>query len=303
MVQNRSAARKRALPRSLFWSINFNEHSFFYVAVRPGHHPGTDFVYKMTALPRGIVLIINNKIFADNTEHGRQAPRHGSEEDVHQVKEMFSALGFEVHISQNRTKKEMLNEVDFFAYGKDHSDYDCFVLWLMSHGRSGEVFGSDGVPLPIQTIKDMLSNASCATLRGKPKLLFVQACRGDKEDEGVNLVTNACGSPSVQMPSPSPDSPIDQTKSPSPERMAGQTDFLTAYSTVEGYVSYRFPNLGSNFVRVLVKVFREHVAHDHLVNLLTKVIKRVSDKESTENARKFKQAPQFETTLVKELWF
>ena len=257
----------------------------------------------MTALPRGIALIINNELFADNTEHGKQTPRQGSEEDVRQVKEMFSALGFEVHIRENRTKTEMLNEVDFFAYEKDHSDYDCFVLWLMSHGRSGEVFGSDGVPLPIQTIKDMLSNASCATLRGKPKLLFVQACRGDKEDEGVNLVTNACGSPSVQMPSPCPDSPIDQSKSPSPERMVWQTDFLTAYSTVEGYVSYRFPNLGSNFVRAIGKVFREHVAHDHLVSLLTKVIKRVSDMESIENARKFKQAPQFETTLVKELWF
>ena len=285
-------------------SINFNEHSFFYVAVRPGNHPGTDLVYKMTALPRGIALIINNKLFVDNPVHGRQTPRHGAEEDVRQVKELFSALGFEVHIRENRAKKEMLNEVKFFAYEKDHSDYDCFVLWLMSHGRSGEVFGSDGVPLPIQTIKDMLSNASCATLRGKPKLLFVQACRGDKEDEGFNVLTKACGLPSVQMSSPCPDKPrIHQKKSASSERTAGQTDFLTAYSTVEGYVSYRFPNLGSNFVRALVNVFREHVAHDHLVNLLTKVIKRVSDMESVENARKFKQAPQIETTLAKDLWF
>ena len=270
-----------------------------YVAVRPGNHPGTESVYKMTALPRGIALIINNKLFVDNPEHGRQPPRHGSEEDVRQVKEMFSALGFEVHIRENRTKTEMLNEVDFFAYEKDHSDYDCFVLWLMSHGRSGEVFGSDGFPLPIQAIKDMLSNASCATLRGKPKLLFVQACRGDKEDEGVNVVTNACGSPSVQMPFPCPDSPIDPTKSPSSERIAGQTDFLTAYSTVEGYVSYRYPGIGSNFVRAVVSVFQEYVAHDHLVNLLTKVIKKVSEMELAE----FKQVPQFETTLVKELWF
>ena len=270
-----------------------------YVAVRPGNHPGTESVYKMTALPRGIALIINNKLFVDNPEHGRQPPRHGSEEDVRQVKEMFSALGFEVHIRENRTKTEMLNEVDFFAYEKDHSDYDCFVLWLMSHGRSGEVFGSDGFPLPIETIKDMLSNASCATLRGKPKLLFVQACRGDKEDEGVNVVTNACGSPSVQMPFPCPDSPIDPTKSPSSERIAGQTDFLIAYSTVEGYVSYRYPGIGSNFVRAVVSVFQEYVAHDHLVNLLTKVIKKVSEMELAE----VKQVPQFETTLVKELWF
>ena len=270
-----------------------------YVAVRPGNHPGTESVYKMTALPRGIALIINNKLFVDNPVHGRQTPRHGAEEDVRQVKELFSALGFEVHIRENRAKKEMLNEVKFFAYEKDHSDYDCFVLWLMSHGRSGEVFGSDGFPLPIETIKDMLSNASCATLRGKPKLLFVQACRGDKEDEGVNVVTNACGSPSVQMPFPCPDSPIDPTKSPSSERIAGQTDFLIAYSTVEGYVSYRYPGIGSNFVRAVVSVFQEYVAHDHLVNLLTKVIKKVSEMELAE----VKQVPQFETTLVKELWF
>ena len=89
-----------------------------YVAVRPGNHPGTESVYKMTALPRGIALIINNKLFVDNPEHGRQPPRHGSEEDVHQLKELFGALEFEVHISENRTKREMLNEVDFFAYEK-----------------------------------------------------------------------------------------------------------------------------------------------------------------------------------------
>ena len=274
----------------------------FYVAVRPGNHPGTDLVYKMTALPRGIALIINNKLFADNPVHGRLTPRHGSEEDVRQVKELFETLGFEVHIRENRTKKEMLDEVDIFSYERVlNSDRDCFVLWLMSHGRSGEVFGSDGFPLPIQTIKDMLSNASCPALRGKPKLLFVQACRGNEEDEGV--LTNSCGLSAVQRPSGHIDSPSNPTVSPSSERIAGQTDFLTAYSTVEGYVSYRFPGIGSNFVRAVVNVFREYAAQNHLVTLLTKVIKRVSDMESDDGARKFKQAPQFETTLVKELWF
>ena len=272
-----------------------------YVALRPGHHPGTDFIYKMTAIPRGITLIINNKLFTDNPIHGRLSPRHGSEEDVRQVKELFAALGFEVRISENRTKKEMLDEVDFFAYKRVLPDHDCFVLWLMSHGRSGEVFGSDGYPLLIQTIKDKLSNCSCAALRGKPKVLFVQACRGDEEDEGVLINSRAL--PAVERPSVHIDSPSDQTISPSLERIAGQTDFLTAYSTVEGYVSYRFPAIGSNFVRALVDVFREQVAYDHLVNLLTKVIQRVSKLELVENARKYKQAPQFETTLIKQLWF
>ena len=257
----------------------------------------------MTALPRGIALIINNVLFADNPVHGKQSPRHGSGEDVHQVQALFGALGFKVHIKENRTKKEMLDDVDFFAYAQDHRDYDCFVLWLMSHGRSGEVFGSDGFPLLIQTIQEMLSNANCAALRGKPKLLFVQACRGNKEDEGVEVLSHICSSPSVPTPSCYVDSPVDQTKCHSPEKIAGNIDFLTAYSTVEGYVSYRYA-LGSSFVRSLVKVFREHAARDHLVSLLTKVNKRVSDMEwPAKHDSKLKQAPQFETTLVKELWF
>ena len=268
-----------------------------YVAVRPGHHPGTDFVYKMTARPRGIALIINNMVFPGYPNK----TRHGSEKDVHQLEELFDALGFKVKLKENYTKQKMLDKIHSFAHKRVLPDHDCFVLWLMSHGRCGEVFGSDYVPLPIKEIKDVLSNASCEALRGKPKLLFVQACRGGKEDEGV--LTNSCGLPAVQRPSVQTDSPDDQTISPSSERIAGQTDFLTAYSTVEGYVSYRFPGIGSNFVRALVNVFREHVAYDHLVNLLTKVIKRVSEMESATKAGKYKQTPQFETTLVKELWF
>ena len=272
-----------------------------YAAVRPGHHPGTDVVYKMTALPRGIALIINNKLFAENHEHGTQSPRQGSEKDVRQVQELFADLGFEVHIRQDRTKKEMLDEIDFFAYKRVLPDHDCFVLWLMSHGRSGEVFGSDGFPLPIQTIKDMLSNASCEALRGKPKLLFVQACRGDQEDEGV--LTNTCRSPAVQRPSVCVDSPSDETKSRSLERIAGQTDFLAYYATVEGYVSYRNSIKGSYFVRALVEVFREHAAHFDLERLLPKVTKSVSDMDPRGPDRQYKQAPQSESTLVKELWF
>ena len=264
----------------------------------------------MTALPRGMTLIINNELFAHHDLFGQQSPRHGSGEDVRQVEELFDALGFEVHIRQNRMKKEMMDEIYQFAYERVIPAHDCFVLWLMSHGRSEEVFGSDGHPLAIQSIKDILSNAKCEPLRGKPKLLFIQACRGDQEDQGVDVLTNltnTCASPSPRLPLPSacPDSPTEQTETPTLEKkiIAGQRDFLTAYSTVDGYVSYRFPDIGSHFVRALVDVFREHVARDHLVNLLIEVNKRVGEMESVDKGRKFKQAPQFETTLVKQLWF
>ena len=134
----------------------------------------------MTARPRGITLIINNKLFAKHPVYGKQSTRLGSEEDVREVSALFDALGFNVHTEEDCGRLELLKELDSVAC-QDHSGYDCFVLWLMSHGKSGEVFCSDGDTLPIKTAQDMISD--CKTLRGKPKFFFIQACRGDEKDK------------------------------------------------------------------------------------------------------------------------
>ena len=262
----------------------------------------------MTARPRGITLIINNKLFQGHPEHDKQSTRHGSEEDVRQVKALFDALGFEVQTKENLTRLQLLNALDFVAC-QDHSGYDCFVLWLMSHGKSGEVYCTDSVTLPIQTARDMLCNANCATLRGKPKLLFVQACRGKREDEGVTILTNSCSLSDAQRSSYL-DSPTDPKQIPA-LKVPEQADFLTAYSTVDEYVSYRLPDLGSAYVRALVKVFQERVAYDHLLEILTKASQRVSEMEHVEMKlqncehviKRYIQVPQIESTLLKFLWF
>ena len=90
-----------------------------------------------------------------------------------------------------------------------------------------------------------------------------------------------------------------------------QADFLTAYSTVDEYVSYRLPDLGSAYVRALVKVFQERVAYDHLLEILTKASQRVSEMEHVEMKlqncehviKRYIQVPQIESTLLKFLWF
>ena len=275
---------------------------FFYLsceAVRPGHQPGTDDDYNMTARPRGITLVINNASFTRHPEHGQQSPRHGSEEDVRQVEELFSALGFDVKKRQNRSKQQLLNDLDSFLYRQDLSGCDCFVLWLMSHGKSGEVFCSDGNTLPIQTLHDMFS--SCDKLSGKPKLFFIQACRGDGEDEGVA----ACSDLSPNHV----DSPFDSVENPA-SREPTHADFLYAFSTVDQYVSYRDKNLGSHYVRGLVEAFRERAVCDHLLDILTVVNKKVSNMEvkrpSGENKDKIKickQMPEVKHTLRKKVRF
>jgi len=60
---------------------------------------------------------------------------------------------------------------------RDHSQSDAFILFIMTHGENGFVFGNDGEKVSIDDeIAGILGE--CPTLRNKPKLLFFQACRG-----------------------------------------------------------------------------------------------------------------------------
>ena len=257
----------------------------------PGFHPGTDTDYNMTAIPRGITLIVNNKIFAGKADK----TRHGSQEDVRQIEALFAALGFEVRKRENLSRLHLLDELDDVAC-QDHRAYDCFVLWLMSHGRSGEVLCSDGDTIPVQTLHDMMSE--CDTLSGKPKLFFIQACRGDKEDQGVSVACDTGHSSNKEFSPDQVDSPIDAGKKPSP-RVPKHADFLYAFSTVDEYVSYRDEALGGYYVRGVVEELRERAVHDHLLDILTVVNQKVSENE----IKRSKQMPEVNHTLRKKVRF
>ena len=256
------------------------------------------------ARPRGITLIINNASYARHPERGKQSPRHGSEKDVRQVEELFIALGFEVQRRQNLPRKKVLNELADVAR-QNHSAYDCFVLWLMSHGRSGEVFCYDGNTVPIQTLHDMFSE--CETLSGKPKLFFIQACRGIEEDVGVKVSLD-CVISSPNQANRSYEStkvdPVIQLRIPT------HSDFLYAFSTVDEYVSYRNSEEGSHYVRCFVEAFRKHVAHEHILDILTVVNHEVSkidtQRPSSTNINRTKickQMPEVRHTLRKKVRF
>ena len=74
----------------------------------------------------------------------------------------------------------------------------------------------------------------CPSLANKPKIFLVQACRGSQKGE---------------FPGPNADNILsDSTLSRS--RLPKESDFLLAYSSVPGYVSFRMPDSGSFFIQV-----------------------------------------------------
>ena len=54
-----------------------------------------------------------------------------------------------------------------------------FAFVIMSHGRQGDVFlDCNSQPVPLINIQDLLSPRNFPAMKGKPKLLIVQACSG-----------------------------------------------------------------------------------------------------------------------------
>lgn len=219
----------------------------------------------MKSSPKGIALIFHMDTFV-----GVWKPRDGSQEDVRLLEALFRDLDLEVQVEYNLERQQLKEKLKSVTC-QDHSSYDWFVMVVMSHGQSGGVVCSDGEEITVHELRDMISE--CETLRGKPKLIFVVACRGKLEEEGI----------SIEAPK--------------------HADFKIVFSTVDGYVSYRASGGGSIVVPCFDKVFRKYVASKDLDGILKEFIREVSSIEVNRESKTCTQVPEVIDTFSRYLYF
>ena len=68
--------------------------------------------------------------------------------------------------------------IDAGTGGSVHEDLSTFVLVVMSHGARGSVIGSDDHHIDIIEMIELLSPANFPAMRGKPKIVIINACAG-----------------------------------------------------------------------------------------------------------------------------
>ncbi|XP_023197286.1 caspase-7 isoform X1 [Xiphophorus maculatus] len=247
------------------------------------------FQYKMSYRRVGKCIIINNKNFDENT--GMNV-RNGTDRDAGELFKCFRSLGFEVVVYNDQTCEKMEHLLTQ-ASEEDHSDSSCFACILLSHGEEGMIYGTDAA-MPIKTITSLFRGDRCKSLVGKPKLFFIQACRGSEFDEGV------------QTDSGPPNDTLETDANPR-HKIPVEADFLFAYSTVPGYYSWRNPGRGSWFVQALCSVLSEFGKQLEIMQILTRVNYMVATHfESWSEDPRFsekKQIPCVVSMLTKELYF
>ena len=177
-----------------------------------------------------VLSLFHSLLLCDNSSSLFFPPCHSDA-----LKKKFQWLGFHpVDILKDKTVQEMEKHLEDLS---KRVTGDCFVCCVLSHGNETGVNGSDDKILSIGDILSPFSGDRCQALAGKPKVFFIQACRGLAMQDKVQ----ADG-----------DNSLDRIIS-----IPIYADFLLSMSTFEGFVSCRDPEQGTWFIQSLCRQLAE----------------------------------------------
>ncbi|XP_031843392.1 caspase-1-like isoform X2 [Nomia melanderi] len=236
--------------------------------------------YHMKHKRRGVALIFNHINFK------KMASRKGSIKDSKDLTQTLNRLGFEIREYVDPTVQTISSILKVTA-AEDHTDADCLVVVTMSHGESGLLYSADNV-YPVDMLWAHFTGDRCSTLVGKPKLFFIQACRGSKLENGVQVMHETDGASSYTIPT--------------------HADIMVAYSTFDGFYSWRNPDAGSWFIQALCEELNENGRTRDLLTIMTFVNRRVAIQYQSfvpndQHFHQKKQIPSIVSMLTRLVYF
>ncbi|XP_066506047.1 caspase-3b [Hoplias malabaricus] len=239
-----------------------------------------EYRYRMDFPNMGKCIIINNKNFHRSTG---MSERNGTDVDAGNVLKTFQKLGFKTTLKNDQTVAQM-EAILTSASKEDHSQSAMFVCVMLSHGDDGVIFGTDA-SMELKDLTKLFQGNKCPSLAGKPKLFFIQACRGAELDPGIE--TDSGGGDKYKIPI--------------------EADFLYAYSTAPGYYSWRNTVNGSWFISSLCEMLDKYSTELEIMQIMTRVNRKVAlEFESSSSLPGFnamKQIPCIQSLLTRELYF
>ncbi|XP_072319480.1 caspase-6-like [Eucyclogobius newberryi] len=249
--------------------------------------------YKMSRKRRGLAIIFNQEHFFWRLG---MSIRNGTNADRYNLERRLKALNFEVRAYDNYKQMEIWEILSEVAQS-NHSEADCFMLIFLSHGEQDHIYAYDG-KISIQDITALFKGDKCPSLAGKPKIIVLQACRGDKHDTPVKPcddVDNMIKTNEVVV-----DSSAVHT-------LPAGADFIMCYSVAEGYYSHRETINGSWYIQDLCELLQKYGDSLEFTEVLTLVNRKVSMRSvgnsNDRNAIGKKQVPCFASMLTKKLYF
>nr|ABB05054.1 caspase-1 [Dicentrarchus labrax]ABB05055.1 caspase-1 [Dicentrarchus labrax] len=230
-----------------------------------------------TAFRNRVALLITNITFT-NEKYNRK----GAEKDQENMEKLLKALGYDVVKRTNLTAKEIDAAMIEFSKNPKLRETDSVLVVIMSHGKLGAVLGvnyAEDNPdeFPINNIYEHLGSEKCPALLNKPKIIIIQACRGNAG--GAVLVSDSV-KPAVLCDD------VNQLElSAGEENIEDDTlhfvhkekDFISLLSSTPDTVSYRQPDRGCFLIQYIVDVINTSAHVDDIEELFRTVMQRFED--------------------------
>jgi len=243
--------------------------------------------YNMNHRRRGRAFVFNHMNFDPRLNLN---VRNGTNNDRDNLRINLRQLDFDVEVHDDLPFKDIERILESASL-EDHSDADCILVAVLSHGELGILYSSDQ-PYKPDRLWSHFTADKCPSLAGKPKMFFIQACQGDQLDHGVKMVTTesdaSAGTTTYKIPS--------------------HADFLIAYSTVPGFYSWRNTTQGSWFIQAFCHVIQREAHSRDLLSILTRVSRKVafdfqSNVPTNFGMHEKKQIPCITSMLTRDLVF
>jgi caspase 7 len=254
-------------------------------------------MYPLNFAKPGVVYIFNNRNFSLASPDLGLKLRVGSEKDVQRIKDTFYELNFDVECYIDKTAKQLKKCIRKISRVVDYSNICSVLIFIMSHGKDDKIFCIDGEELYLNEFVEPFRSAD--SLKGKPKMFFLNACRG-------NMMAPTHGFYKYQhkVETDAQDERLNEAISRTPL----DADILLAFSTVGNYFSIRESEYGSWYIQILCDVIEKYKTRKHLTDILTRVNDRVADKEGYFNnshgeLERVKMMSTYTSQLKKDFYF
>ncbi|XP_010209837.1 PREDICTED: caspase-2 isoform X1 [Tinamus guttatus] len=261
------------------------------------YHDHQHLAYKLISEPRGLALILSNMHFSSKKD---LEYRSGGDVDCTALEMLFKYLGYKVTVYHDKTAQEMQDILQRFSKRPEHRDVDSCIIALLSHGVEGGVYGTDGKLLQLQEAFRLFDNANCPNLQNKPKMFFIQACRGDEADRGVDQRDGKewSHSPGYEESDANKEEKVKL-------RLPTCSDMICGYACLKGTAAMRNTRRGSWYVEALTSVFAEDSRDTHVADMLVKVNRQIKQREGYAPGTEFhrcKEMSEYCSTLCRDLY-
>ncbi|KAM6936577.1 caspase-2 isoform 2-T2 [Lycodopsis pacificus] len=268
--------------------------------------------YRMNSSTRGFALVISNVTF-DPCAAPDLDPRKGGEVDDEVLRKVFTELDYLVTVHRDLTAQGMRTCIQNFCRRPDHQTVDSCVVCLLSHGVEGAIYGTDGQLLQLDWVFESFDNAHCPLLQNKPKMFFIQACRGEEMDCGVEQIdgpVRTC-SPSCEQRDAGREGQGDANSRQRGDmgrpriKLPQRSDMICGFASLKGTAAMRNTKRGSWFIQELNTTLRLHARDTHLADIMVQVNSHIKEREGFAPGtahHRCKEMSEFTSSLCKDLY-